>query len=182
MQRYISWREACLRGAIKLFLFSIGIFAAFSLPYEFLAISLPALLIFSRKIKWKIAVPVTLYIFAANYVLSDVGVAVAYSIRVLFLLVLSSTFTFSFREILELPLPKSVYIPIILAYRYVRILERDANLFREAYKARFGDIGIRDYVRIYSALIKSTLQKVDEVAVAIYLKEEGIESYAGCRL
>ncbi len=164
-----------MRSIIKLLLFATGIFAAFLIPYKFLAIALPALLILSRKIRWKIIVPITLYIFAANYLLGGLDAAIAYSTRVLFLLLLSSALTFSFREIVELPLPKSIYIPVILAYRYTKILERDANLFREAYKARFGELRLKDYIRIYSALVKHTLQKVDEVAVAVYLKEEGID-------
>ncbi len=169
-----------MRSKIKFALFATLIVLTFILPYQALFASSFAIIVYSiRKIKWKIVVPIVSYIFIINYIFNGLVVALVFASRTLFLLIVSSAFTFTFEDLLEListlKLPKSVYIPMLISYRHLKILERDAKTFQETYKMRFGKIGLRDYVKIYSSLIKSITQKVNDVAVAIYLKEDGIE-------
>ncbi len=169
-----------MRSKIKFALFATLIVLTFVLPYQLLFAASFAIIIYSmKKIKWKIVVPIVSYIFVINYFFNSLNTALVFASRTLFLLIISSAFTFTFEDLLEListfKLPKSVYIPMLISYRHLKILERDAKTFQEAYRMRFGKIGIKDHIKIYSSLIKSIAQKVNDVAVAIYLKEDGIE-------
>lgn len=171
-----------MRGIIKVFTLFIGAILAFLLPYALLlTISAVIAIVFARKVKWKIVILLTLYIFCINAIFGRfVNVdPIIYASRVLFLLILSSVVTFTFSELLEavafFRFPKSVYIPVILAYRHFKILERDVKIFQETYKIRFGTLMFKDYFIVYASLIRNILQKIDEVSVAVYLKEKGIE-------
>jgi len=166
-----------LKSTVKALILLASFSLAFVLPPRLLALLVFVVLLYSKKLAWKVAAPVTLYVFATNYIFFGLDKAVTFSLRVLFLITLTSAFRFSFRDVIELPLPKSVYIPILVARRFLKLVERDARMLKEAHVSRFGEVRVRDYVNIYATLLKLTMEKVNEVAVAIYLKEDGIESY-----
>lgn len=172
-----------MKAKIKLLILIFGFFSIFVLTYQQLIfLSIIILGIFPR-VKFKIVLPIVLYIFLINYLLYGITTALNFSSRAFFLLILSSSIKFSFYELIEilrfLKMPKRVSIPTLLAFRYIKIVENDAKTVKEVYKLRYGNIKIKDYFKIYSSLIKLVLKRVDEVAIAIYLKEDGISKILG---